>query len=436
MSVSQIKNSNVVLVGIGTSTTPPASSISDLAEGQIGVFPPSGVAGAAIAADGKFIIAIGGSASKPAFVSEAIDPADVVKAKARGLQVATQQKDSIGFNGATGSIATLTASNLYMVDVMVQELLTSNTDGRYIKHFQYNSTAVAPTQAEVAGGLALSAYNNFKRDAETWAVVEMLMDTGADVVLGTSVNNVVFVNGSKVISAADIDDATGTGTALAAGDYLRVGTGATDPVYKIVSIDATSNTAVLDRPYVGTSQTLADTALKQIEAASVGVRNCGITITGQPLSFVVGKEQYKQVRWELVLKDFGSTASVREANADAGIGTYEQAAEAEWFSIGGLGENYRMGGPVIHPASLNAVSGVTYDITTIAFRDTSVVGFQNEVSEKMLTIYTPNGADYATDATTDNGLWSQIQAAMVNNGGKMSHRDTNAPSDTAGSLSL
>ena len=67
--VSQIKNSNVVLVGIGTSTTPPASSISDLAEGQIGVFPPSGVAGAAIAADGKFIIAIGGSASKPAGIA-------------------------------------------------------------------------------------------------------------------------------------------------------------------------------------------------------------------------------------------------------------------------------------------------------------------------------------------------------------------------------
>ena len=159
-------------------------------------------------------------------------------------------------------------------------------------------------------------------------------------------------------------------------------------------------------------------------------------MTAKALSFVVGKEQYKQARWELILKDFGSTASVREANADAGIGTYEQASEAEWFSIGGLGEPHRMGEPTIYGAALNAASGVTYDITTVHFRDNSVVGFQNEVSEKMISIYTPNGADYATDATTDNGLWLQIQAAMVNNGGKMSHRDTGDIVDTAGSLLL
>ena len=33
-------------------------------------------------------------------------------------------------------------------------------------------------------------------------------------------------------------------------------------------------------------------------------------------------------------------------------------------------------------------------------------------------------------------LWLGIQAAMANNTGKMSKRDTGAPSDTAGSLSL
>ena len=92
MSVSQIKNSNVVLVGIGTSTTPPASSIADLAEGQIGVFQVDGLAGTAIAADAKFVIAIGGSTSKPVFVSEAIDPANIVKAKAMWEDVLKDSK--------------------------------------------------------------------------------------------------------------------------------------------------------------------------------------------------------------------------------------------------------------------------------------------------------------------------------------------------------
>lgn len=435
MSISQSKNSSVVLVGIGTSTTPPAATISDLAEGQVGVFPATGVAGVAIAADAKFVIAIGGTASKPVFVSEAIDPADVVVAKARGLEVATQQSDSIGFNGTSGSLATLTADNLYMVDVLVQELLTSNTDGRYIKHFQYKSGTTAPTQAELASGLALSAFNNFKRDAENWAAVDVLMAAGSDVALGTGVDNITFVKGSVSVSATNVDDAT-TNAAFAVGDYIRVGTGATDEVYKITAIDATNNVFTLDRPFVAATQTLADTACKRIAAASVAALNCGILITGQALSFVVGKEQYKQVSWELALKDFGTTASVRESNPYGGIGTYEQAAEAEWFAMGQLGEYYRMGEPTLHRAVLNAVSGVTYDVTTIHFRDNTVVGFNNEVSEKMITIYTPNGADYATDATTDNGLWLQIQAAMVNNAGKMSHRDTAATVDTAGSLLL
>lgn len=431
MSVSQIKNSNVALVGIGTSTTPPASSISDLAEGQIGVFPVSGVAGAAIDADAKFVIAVGGSASKPAFVSEAIDPADVVTAKSRGLEVATEQKDSIGYNGTTGSIATLTASNLYMVDVMIQELLTSNTDGRYIKHFQWKSGAAAPTQMDVAYNLVVSGIKNFAREAEDY----MQFDIYSAAAGATEAQNIVVANGSKAVTGAGVLTAV-------VGDFLRfgsVGGGATvaDSVYKVIAITA-GNVYTLDRKVTAASGTYATATADAdvITLAQADGANAGLALTGKALSFVVGKEQYKKVRWELVLRDFGSTASVRESNADAGIGTYEQAAEAEWFSIGGLGEPHRMGEPTIYPANLNAVSGVTYDITSIRFRDTSVVGFQNEVSEKMITIYTPNGADYATDATTDNGLWLQIEAALANVTGKMSHRDTGAASDTAGSLLL
>ena len=366
MSVSQIKNSNVALVGIGTSTTPPASSISDLAEGQIGVFPVSGVAGAAIAADAKFVIAVGGSASKPAFVSEAIDPADVVTAKSRGLEVATEQKDSIGYNGTTGSIATLTASNLYMVDVMIQELLTSNTDGRYIKHFQWKSGAAAPTQMDVAYNLVVSGIKNFAREAEDY----MQFDIYSAAAGATEAQNIVVANGSKAVTGAGVLTAV-------VGDFLRfgsVGGGATvaDSVYKVIAITA-GNVYTLDRKVTAASGTYATGTADAdvITLAQANGANAGLALTGKALSFVVGKEQYKKVRWELVLRDFGSTASVRESNADAGIGTYEQAAEAEWFSIGGLGEPHRMGEPTIYPANLNAVSGVTYDITSIRFRDTS-----------------------------------------------------------------
>ena len=436
MSLTLGKNSSIALVGIGTSTTPPVGSISGLAEGQVGVFPTSGVAGAAVAADAKFVIAVGGSASKPAFVSEAIDPADVVVSKARGLEIATQQSDSVGFNGTAGSMGGLIASTatkgqLYMVDVMVQEMLTSNTDGRYIKHFQWKAGTVAPSEMDVAYNLIVSAIKNFAREAEDYLKFDIYSAAAG----GTEGAAITVVNGSKVVTGA---------AALTAvvGDFLRfgaVGAGATvaNSVYKVIAISA-GDMYTLDRKVDAASGVYATATadadvitLAQADAAAAGFK-----ITGKPLSFVVGKEQYKQVRWELILKDFTGVSSVRESNADAGIGTYEQASEAEWFSIGGLGEYSRMGEPTIYSPILNAASGVTYDVTTIHFRDNSVVGFQNEVSEKMISIYTPNGADYATESAVNNGLWLGIQAAMVNNGGKMSHRDTGAPSDTAGSLSL
>jgi hypothetical protein len=437
MSISQIKNSNVVLVGIGTATTPPAASISDLAEGQIGVFTVDGVFGA-VGADANFVFAMGGSTTKPAFVSETINPADITVTKARGLEVATQQLDSIGYNGTSGSIATLTADNLYMVDVMVQELLTSNTDGRYIKHFQYKSGSSAPTQADVAVGLAASGIFNFKREAEKYIRFKALCSQAAAATHAFD-NVLTITKGSKVVSVATNLQYNG-GTELAVGDYIRipetdVTTAVGDDVYKVISISSLNVT--LDREVQITSGTRATTDENQvITAAQSLTADWGVTLTGLALSFVVGKEQFKQARWELILKDFGTTVSARSTNAYKGIGTYEEAQEAEWFAMGQLGEYSRMGEPTIHPANLNAASGVTYDVTTILYKDNSVVGLSPTVSEKSITIYSPNGADYMTETAANNGVWTQLEAILANTTGKMSHRDTGASSDTAGSLTL
>ena len=271
--------------------------------------------------------------------------------------------------------------------------MTSNTDGRKIKHFQYKSDASA-TQAEVANGLFKSAINNFSKEAEAGMGFEMLCnDAGATDGTATTVD---VVNGSK----------TGTlnagATTFVVGDFLRIGGGATtDPVYKITALSGT--TVTLDAPYQGA--TASGVTIEYITAALAAAADCGVMITGVALSFSVGKFFYKKSRWEMSLKDFGTTTSAREADASAGSGQYEEVAEKEWFLAGFEGEYFRMGEPAIHNFVGVADSSTDYSVVTIVFEDKSLVGFENNISPKMLSIAVPddNGgggasawADYGT----------------------------------------
>lgn len=428
MSVTQVRNSNYVLVGVGTSTTP-ATSIKGLAEGQIQVFDAAGGTGA-IAAGEKFIIAIGGANNKPAFVSEAIDPAKIEMGYARGLESATEQVTNIGYDGAANSITNLEANGYYKVSLYIQEYLTSNTDGRYIKHFQYLAGNTAPTQAAVASELVKSGINNFSREAEDYMKIEMLLsDAGA--ALGAAADTVVGNEGSKYLVVTDTGADTSV-TAVAAGDYIRLGTATTDPVYKVVTgITTAGGTIELEVPLQEDVNLVGNTS-EVITAANAATANAGVKLTGKPLSFVVGKKQYKKVRWEtIVSEDFEATVVVNAATAFEGIGTYEQASEAEWFARGFEGEYHRMGEPTIYPFSGNAASGTTYDVTTLRWVEDSVVGFQANVSPKQITIYSPNSADYMTESAANGGVWAQIEAAD-NSSGKLKHRDTGETADSPG----
>jgi len=429
MGITTTRNVDYVLVGknFPAGTTPPANSVSDLADGQIGVFNVYNTSGA-VPADAGFIIAIGGPNGKAKFVSEAISPAKVTVAKARGLEVAVEQQDSIGFNGAGGVIdaGDLTANNLYMVDVMIQEYLTSNTDGRYIKHFQYQSGSSTPNSDDVTHNLTKSAIENFSREAEDYIGFQHLMRNAGSAVTGAT--TLTFTKGSKTV----VGNVAASNVAV--GDYVRVSATLTDSVYKVVG--ASGVTLTLDYPFQ--EATNASTTSTVVTALIADTADTGILMTAKPLSFLVGKKQYKKARWELILNGFDVTVSQREANAYKGIGTYEQASEAEWFARGFEGEYFRMGEPVIFTSAMYADSAITYDVTTVRWvEDSNLTGLgANPASPKQITIYSPNGIDYMTDAAASNGVWQNIEAAMVNNTGKMSHRDTGAPSDTPLSLLL
>jgi hypothetical protein len=224
MSARQTNNVNFAVVGGTAALT--TGNMNTLGDGEIGVFEADGTrANTSTAAGTKFVIALGGPDSKPVFVSDLIDPTKVNVFTAKAGTPAEEQVDYIGWDGTAGDIQEI-ASNLYMATVHIQEFLTSNTDGRYIKHFQYKSGSSADKHA-VAKGLVASAINNFSREAEDYLNVALVSAEAGDAIAGAP-TDFTFTAGSKVVSWTGTDP-----TNLAAGEFIRVGTDVADPIYEI-----------------------------------------------------------------------------------------------------------------------------------------------------------------------------------------------------------
>jgi hypothetical protein len=132
----------------------------------------------------------------------------------------------------------------------------------------------------------------------------------------------------------------------------------------------------------------------------------GISLTGQPLDFVLGDFKYNKMSFDIQLSGFGTTPTTTPTVADKGSGTYEEVAELEWFANGEDGAINR----VWHPApagTSDATSGVTYDVLAIESFDTSdmyaVSG--TKPSRNLIYIMLPVGAGQATTLLAQLNPW-------------------------------
>jgi hypothetical protein len=121
-----------------------------------------------------------------------------------------------------------------------------------------------------------------------------------------------------------------------AGSILRVARN-TDPVYTITAIDIVGNTATLDFPYQGATETIDDTNLRQITVANLG--NYGIKLTGIRQKYdVVHWRQYDKVRFAAAVVQGGVTPVTYAQIATEGNGVYEKVANDEYISWGDEGQ--------------------------------------------------------------------------------------------------
>ena len=409
---------NVGYLQIGASvasTAATAGPIGDMNAGEVGVFTPEGVrmTEALAATEPRFIV-VSKLADGSIVKSPTYNKADFASASVKAYEAGTVQLDYLGYNGVSGSIDAIN-SNLYKINIQVQELLRSNTDGRRVKFGIYESDASA-TQAEIAVGLAGSLIANFDREAEKFITFKALSNVALAADFAFDANfDMTVVNGSNIISSESATPAYNTGTALAVGDFIRLGTvgggvALTDDVYEVIELPTTT-TIKVDRKIQVASGVYADATgdATVITAALGAAADWGVALTGAALDFTTGKLNDEVAMWETQLVDFGTTTTnFKSTTAYRGSGTPNQLAQMEWFYQGNEGEFYKEGFAYLHSPKTNAVAspaGGGYDLINCTFNTVNTVGFSNEIAPQQLMIAVPtdaSGATYAIAATAND----------------------------------
>lgn len=397
-------------IGGAADGDPRATSITGLATGEIGIFTAEGVtmteATAATTTGNRFVIATkladGTIVRSPEF-----NKADIKSCTRKVYTARTEQTDYIGYNGTTGSIDVIN-DNTYKINLQVQELLRSNSDGRKVKFGIYKSSSAA-TQAEIASQLTKNLIHNFDREYEKFIKFYMLADHAGTEAAGAADTFVGNAGSTKIL----VTESGGVLPYLfAVGDYLRIGTATTDPIYKIVGTTVTvadGGVLTLDVPLQDAVSTSGTGVVEYITAAQMATAACGIKMVGQALSFKPGKFNDAVVSWETQLVDFeDTTTDFKSTAAYIGSGTVNGVKQMEWFTQGFEGEYMREPFSTTFTPRTNtdaSVLGGGYDLIRIAFETKHNVSFQTLISHQAITLAIPTDAStalYAIGATTDD----------------------------------
>ena len=195
-----------------------------------------------------------------------------------------QQIDYVGYAGTgSASLGALT-STLHTIRLYVRDSTTAGFMQQKIKEGFYKSGA-STSQAAIALGLVRSLVANYSREPEQDLTFDRV-NNATQVALGTSVGTVTLTKGSKYFTASDIDDATGGGTALAAGDYLCLPRGNA----RQIDLTGTSGTMTIVTRGISTTATfnasLTQTAIDYVSTQYDALLAVGIVVTNPSVALL------------------------------------------------------------------------------------------------------------------------------------------------------
>lgn len=346
-------------------------------------------------------------------LSGLIDAKQVNKVTVHKYTAGANQVDYIGYNGTSGSIDVID-NNVYKVNIYLRGTTALDFSRMQVKHGVYKSDSAA-TQEEIAAGLTNSLITNFSREgsklAENIDVIkfERVHSAAGTEALGTS-DTLVGTAGSKYVTIVE------TGGSLpylfAVGDYIRMGTAVTSPVYKITATTVTvadGGVLTLDIP-LQTSVSYSGTgAAEYITAAEAAAGSFGIKLTGAELPFQIWNKPYDRSTWTMGLQDFGSTVITNSTVMSLGSGYGKPVQELEAWCSMNAGRQYLNAVGVVYPTIYSSATG-NYALVHIQYSDlyTTELGHQvNQHKELWIACVKGSGTTYS-DANT--GLGTAIDA--------------------------
>ena len=380
---------------VGTAVAITTGGMDQMNAGEIGIFTPGGARMTeALAATEQFFI-IAKKVGTELLVSSKIAKSDITQASFKLGAVASAVVCSVGFNGVGGSIEAINDNPYYLRLEMIAGC-TDNHGGYYAKPAYFKSD-LNTTEMEVANALAINATNNFAREASKAVLVEVLSDaTGT--AFGAGTGTLSIVKGSNK-AVASVDATVG----VEVGSYVRFGTALTSPCYKVLSVDAATDTITFDRKVTQATAVLANTVAVWVTLANAEASACGLRLTGVEDAHVLGKfhNDGQLVNFQVTLQDFGSTTNTK-VGGSVGSGTNLQVAELERFCQGNEGEIYgEMGFPNNFAQRAEATLPL-YNLITITTLEMYNKSITAGPINKGFTLAIPAASGYAVTGTTDD----------------------------------
>ena len=331
--------------------------------------------------------------------SSIIDGTKVTKYSGADPVSAQQQVILVGYNGTTGSIDLSTASKLFKISYKHNQLVWSEQVFKRVYETSGSTQAkVASDISEQINFMSLPALNGVYSTGDYVSALMFCNHAGA-AITGTA-TTLTVTKGSNTAVMNNTHN-------LTSGDYVRIGgTGTTDPVYRVQSVNG--NTITLGSPYQSSSGPIAIASVKIITAAQASTAAFGFTIAGLPLTWSINPAANN--RYEIVSFDvhpgtgWGSTTITNVQDPILGSGLLPQVAEIEWFALGFEGLQSRYNIPL--PTGRRDAVDPEYYTIYIEYDIPSVSAITGDVSAKQgLYIFVSDGASQLTTLRAITNPW-------------------------------
>lgn len=351
--------------------------------------------------------------------SDMINAKSVQKVTVHKYEAGVNQVDYIGYNGTSGAIDVID-NNTYKINITLRGTDALDASRMTLKHGVYSSDDSA-TQEEIAAGLTKSLISNFSREAiklkyhTDLIKFERVNSTAGTEALGAS-DTLVGTAGSKYVT---ITETGGTLPYLfAVGDYIRMGTAVTSPVYKITATTVTvadGGVLTLDIP-LQTSVSYSGTgAVEYITAAEAAASNFGIKMTGCEFPYIAYKLSYGRSTWTMGLQDFGSTTITNSTKMSLGSGYGKMVNELEsWIALNR--DNWYLNSVAVTYPTLDSVLTGTYALIHFQYtnEDTTDMGNTNKFHKELWIACPIGNGDTYDDANTGIGPVIDAYATAYN----------------------